>query len=308
MTISDSPDPRVLAAGNVTYTASISSSTSSKATNPLLTFTLPTPATYVSTTPSTGGSCSQAAGVVSCTWADIAAFATRSATIVITPTAAGQITATGTVSADQGDPNTTNNSDTETTNINPGSAPTITAYSPSSGPVSQVVNITGSNFFSSTSVKFNGVNAAFSVNNNGSITATVPAGAATGPVAITNSVGTTTGSNFTVTPAPNLSISKTASAATVPTSSPITYTLTITNPGAGRANNVTVTDTLPAGATLTNITATGWTCRRRQPRHHLHPRQSPLRRRSLFDDHNRHHSSLHRDNRQQQRHGEHHDA
>ena len=260
LTISDSPDPRVLAAGNVTYTANISSATSSKATNPLLSFTLPTPGIYVSATPSTGGSCSQAAGIVTCTWVDITGFGTRSASIVITPTAAGQIVANATISADQGDPNTANNSDSETTNINPGSAPTITSYSPSSGPVSQVVGITGLNFFSSTSVKFNGVSSTFTVNNNGSITATVPAGATTGPVAITNSVGTTTGSNFTVTPAPNLSITKTASAATVPTSSPITYTLTINNVGAGPANDVTVTDTLPAGTTLTSITETGWTC------------------------------------------------
>ncbi|HVR38876.1 MAG TPA: hypothetical protein VMU84_07245, partial [Thermoanaerobaculia bacterium] len=263
LTISDSPDPRTLAAGNVTYTANIFNASSSKATNVALAFTLPTPATFVSATGNSGGVCgAPSAGVVTCNWAgDLPASNSRSATIVVTPTAVGQLTASGTVSSDQPDPNTANNTDTETTNINPGSAPTITSFSPGSGPVGTLVTINGANFFSTNFVKFNGVASAFTVVTNGVITATVPAGATTGVIGINNAVGTTnSASNFTVTPAPDLAITKTASASTVPTSSPYFYTLAVSNVGAGTANDVTVTDTLPAGVTFSNASGSGWSC------------------------------------------------
>lgn len=181
--------------------------------------------------------------------------------MVVTPTAVGQISATASVTADQPDPNNTNNSETDTTNINPGSAPVISTFTPASGPVGTPVAITGSNFFSSTAVKFNAVNSTFTVNNDGSITATVPSGATTGPIAITNAVGTTTsGSNFTVTPAPDLTIAKTASVTTTPTSSSFDYFVTVSNNGLGAANDVTVSDTLPAGVTYQSISGTGWSC------------------------------------------------
>ena len=261
LSLSDSPDPRVLAAGNVTYSASFYNAMSSKATNPVFTMNVPATTTYVSASPSTGGTCGESAGVVTCTWPDVGGYSSRSATIVVTPTAAGQISTTANVSADQGDPNTANNTKTATTNINPGSAPTITGFTPTSGPAGTTVTISGSNFFSSAFVKFNGLSSTFTVNNNGSITATVPGGATTGPIAITNSVGTTTsGSSFTVTPAPDLTISKTASNATVPTSSTFSYSIAVSNSGAGTANDVTVTDTLPAGVTLQSISASGWNC------------------------------------------------
>ena len=260
LTMSDSPDPRVLAAGNVTYSVNLYNASTSKATNPVFTFNVPATTTFVSATPNTG-SCSHSGGVVTCAWTDHPAFTGRSVTIVVTPTAVGQISATANIAADQGDPNPTNNSATATTNINPGSAPTIASFTPSSGPAGTTVTLTGSNFFSSTSVKFNGVSATFTVNNNGSITATVPAGAGTGPIAVTNSVGTTiSGSSFTVTPKPDLTISKTASAGSVPTSTPVTYTLAVSNTGSGATHDVTVVDPLPPGVTLTSYSGSGWSC------------------------------------------------
>jgi uncharacterized repeat protein (TIGR01451 family) len=261
LTVGDTPDPRTLAAGNVTYNVSLNNLSTSKATNPTITVNLDPSTNFVSVTPSSGGTCPTTGPTVVCTWTDIAAFSNRSFSLVVTPTAAQQISATAAVTADQGDHVPSNNSETETTNINPGSAPAIGGFTPTSGPVNTVVTITGSNFFSSTAVKFNGVNSTFTVNNNGSITATVPAGATTGSIAITNSVGTTTsGSQFTVTPAPDLTISKTASAATTPTSSSFDYFIVVTNSGAGPANDVTVTDTLPASVTLNSISASGWSC------------------------------------------------
>jgi uncharacterized repeat protein (TIGR01451 family) len=40
----------------------------------------------------------------------------------------------------------------------------------------------------------------------------------------------------------------------------ITYTLTVANAGLSRASAVTLQDTLPSGATLVSVSATGWTC------------------------------------------------
>jgi hypothetical protein len=80
------------------------------------------------------------------------------------------------------------------------SAPTITSFSPMSGPVGTTVTITGTNFTGATSVKFNGVTATFIVNTATKITATVPTGATTGPISVTTAGGTATStSNFTVT-------------------------------------------------------------------------------------------------------------
>ena len=80
------------------------------------------------------------------------------------------------------------------------SAPTITSFSPTAGPVGSSVTITGTNFTGATSVKFNGVSATFIVNSATKITATVPTGATTGPISVTTAGGTATStSNFTVT-------------------------------------------------------------------------------------------------------------
>ena len=50
--------------------------------------------------------------------------------------------------------------------------------------------IHGRNFLGTTRVTFNGVSATFQILNTGNILATVPAGAATGPIAVTNTGGT----------------------------------------------------------------------------------------------------------------------
>ena len=58
----------------------------------------------------------------------------------------------------------------------------ITSLSPDHGPVGTQVVITGAGFTGTTEVTFNGVDAAFTVNSDTKITATVPVGATTDTV------------------------------------------------------------------------------------------------------------------------------
>jgi len=79
--------------------------------------------------------------------------------------------------------------------------PTITSFSPPSGPVGTPVTITGTAFTGTTKVTFGGVAATtFTVNSATQITATVPTGAKTGKIGITtNGVTVSNKTNFTVT-------------------------------------------------------------------------------------------------------------
>ncbi len=79
-------------------------------------------------------------------------------------------------------------------------APTVTSFTPTSGPIGTSVSITGTNFTGVTGVTFNGVSASFTPNTSTNLSATVPGGASTGPIAVTTGNGTGTSStNFTVT-------------------------------------------------------------------------------------------------------------
>jgi hypothetical protein len=88
----------------------------------------------------------------------------------------------------------------------PPSAPVVSSFSPSSGPVGTSMSIFGSGFTGATAVTFNGVSASFSVSSDTLIVTSVPTGATTGSIAVTGPGGTGTSSSpFTVT-APPLSI------------------------------------------------------------------------------------------------------
>src|SRR5207244_1925630 len=111
--------------------------------------------------------------------------------------------------------------------------PTISSFSPTSGPVGTSVTITGTNFTGATAVTFNGLTASFSVNSSTSIAATVPSGATTGPIRVTTLGGTaTSASNFTVIPPPTISSFS-------PTSGPVGTSVTITGTNFTGATAVT---------------------------------------------------------------------
>ncbi len=79
--------------------------------------------------------------------------------------------------------------------------PKIKQFSPISGPAGTSVTILGANFTGASSVAFNGTLSVFTVNSVSKITATVPAGATTGPIAISTPGGDAiSATSFTVVP------------------------------------------------------------------------------------------------------------
>ncbi len=142
-------------------------------------------------------------------------------------------------------------------------APAITGFSPGTGPVNTVVTITGTNFASASSVRFNGANAAFTVDSTLQITATVPAGATSGAITVTTPGGVASSAgSFTVNsvPTPDLVLAVTHTSTFFQGDSGDVYTIVITNIGtAASTGMVSVTNILPAGLTATAISGTGWT-------------------------------------------------
>jgi uncharacterized repeat protein (TIGR03803 family) len=77
--------------------------------------------------------------------------------------------------------------------------PTVAAFKPAHGKAGKQILIQGTHFVGTTAVAFNGVSATFTVLNAGFIMATVPHGATTGPIAVTNPGGTAaSNTDFTV--------------------------------------------------------------------------------------------------------------
>lgn len=86
------------------------------------------------------------------------------------------------------------------TNFFVGPTPYVSNVSPNGAAAGANVTISGSGFIGVTSVKFNGSSAAYTVNSSSQITATVPVGATTGAVTVTNAAGTGSWSTFYLPP------------------------------------------------------------------------------------------------------------
>jgi hypothetical protein len=88
----------------------------------------------------------------------------------------------------------------KTYTVTPFIQPSITSFTPTSGPVGTSVTITGVHFSGAKAVKFNGVAASsITIVSDTSVKATVPTGATTGPISVTTAAGTGTSStSFTV--------------------------------------------------------------------------------------------------------------
>jgi uncharacterized repeat protein (TIGR01451 family) len=108
-----SPNP-VVVGQPLTYTLGVANAGPADATGVVATEDLPADVTFDSAT-STAGSCAQAAGTVTCSIGALADGDSATATIVVTPTEPVALTADATVSGDQTDPSSANNSATNTT-------------------------------------------------------------------------------------------------------------------------------------------------------------------------------------------------
>ena len=145
--------------------------------------------------------------------------------------------------------------------------PTVSGFSPSSGPVGTDVTITGTGLTQTNKVTFGGVAATtLTVNSDTQVTATVPTGAITGKIVVTTPGGTASSSAvFTVVAAPTVS-------GFSPTSGPVGTIVVITGSGLTGTSKVTfggvvattftvdsdtqVTATVPTGAVSGNIAVT----------------------------------------------------
>ncbi len=117
VTKADSPDP-VPAGELLTYSLTIHNSGPSGATGVQLTDDLPAGVTYSSATPSQG-SCSEAAGTVSCPLGTIASGQGATVEIKVRPQSEGSITNNASVSSDVFDPATSDNSTSAATTVSP---------------------------------------------------------------------------------------------------------------------------------------------------------------------------------------------
>jgi predicted extracellular nuclease len=146
--------------------------------------------------------------------------------------------------------------------------PTLSSFTPTSGPAGTTVNIAGSGFTAASSVRFNGTPAvSYVVNSDTSITAIVPLGATSGPISVVAPGGTATSAtnfSFVFTPAPTIT-------SFAPSNAPIGTSLVITGTNFTGATSVTInglvavfvvnsntqiTATVPSGATTGSITVT----------------------------------------------------
>ncbi|MDQ2795129.1 MAG: IPT/TIG domain-containing protein [Bacteroidota bacterium] len=137
-------------------------------------------------------------------------------------------------------------------------APTITSFTPTSGPISTTapttVTITGMGFTGATGVTLNGVAiTGFTVVNSTTITFTIPGGATSGIITVTTPNGTATSTaSFVVTPAIT-ALSPTAQVVGGPA---LTLTITGTNFTAASTVNFNNVAYTPTSATATTIVVT----------------------------------------------------
>jgi hypothetical protein len=152
----------------------------------------------------------------------------------------------------------------------PPAAPTLSGFTPTSGPAGTTVTLTGSGFTGATAVAFNGVSAQFSVTSPTQISATVPASAATGPISVTTPGGTATSSTsfvVTVGATPDFTVSVSPASQSVSRGRSVSYTVSISPSGgfsqsvqlqvSGLPNRTSASwsqNPIPAGSTSSTLT------------------------------------------------------
>jgi len=142
----------------------------------------------------------------------------------------------------------------------PPAGPSISGFSPGSGPSGTSVVISGSGFTGTTDVRFNGTSVGpggFTEDSDTQITATVPGGAATGPISVVTPGGTgTSASNFSVTTSQPGTISQVQSQKAG--ASGVSISATLTSPPTP-GNVLVAVVAVPQSGTPIFDTPTGWT-------------------------------------------------
>ncbi len=116
VTQTDTPDP-VNVVGSLAYTLAVANGGPEAATGVTVTDTLPAGTTFQSAS-ATQGSCTHAAGVVTCLLGNLGSGANATINVAVTaPVVAGTITNSATVSGNETDPFLGNNTDNETTTV-----------------------------------------------------------------------------------------------------------------------------------------------------------------------------------------------
>jgi uncharacterized repeat protein (TIGR01451 family) len=128
----DSPDP-VNTGAALTYTLTVGNAGPDSATNVTVTDTLPVGAIYGNTS-SSGWSCSQTSGTVTCTLASLAVGTAPAINIAVTaPTTGGTITNTASVNSNTNDPIGNNNTASATTTVQAPATASLTVLKPNGG-------------------------------------------------------------------------------------------------------------------------------------------------------------------------------
>ena len=107
------PEPVRLGSGNLTYTISVSTCSPNGVTGVVVTDTLPLDVNFVSATPGCTGTTT-----VTCVLGTMSSGGSATVTIIVTPTAVGNLNNTVSVTGDQVDPNTGDNTASVTTTVN----------------------------------------------------------------------------------------------------------------------------------------------------------------------------------------------
>ncbi|HEY5197091.1 MAG TPA: DUF11 domain-containing protein [Solirubrobacteraceae bacterium] len=146
VTLTGAPNP-VIVGQPLTYTLVVGNAGPAAATGITATEALPAGVTFVSAS-STQGSCAQSGGALACPIGGLASGASATITVVVMPTQAVSLAAAATVSGDQPDSNTANNSVTATTmaDLATRATPVLTAQPGGGtlgGSISDAVTLTG---------------------------------------------------------------------------------------------------------------------------------------------------------------------
>lgn len=144
LSISGSASPNPVAVnGTLTYTLTVTNNGPSEATGVTLTDTLPAGASFQNGSISSGGTCANASGIVTCSIGSLENTATATVTLVVTaPATAGSSINTATVSANQTDPNLTNNTIVLEVSVTLPVDLSITKKAPSVGTINQNLTYT----------------------------------------------------------------------------------------------------------------------------------------------------------------------